>query len=89
MPLPHILKRCLLGLGALCIVLLLISQVKILMFNDISVEPIALEDNPELAHNIPIKRPPVYLISYAGGKEVWFKNQNALALSALNPNFLD
>lgn len=78
------LKKSLLWLGFIAIVLLLISQTKILMFNDISVEPIAAEDNPDFKATETKHRPPVYLVSYASGTEVYLKNQNALALSSLN-----
>ena len=80
-----ILKKSLLWLGFISIVLLLVSHIHILMFNDISVEPISLEDTPDF-HATEIKyRPPVYLISYVDGPdETYFKNQNAMALSALN-----
>jgi hypothetical protein len=77
-------KKNIVWIGAIILLVLSLSQIKILMFNDISVEPIALEDNPEITPKIAIKRPPVYLVSYAAGSETFFKNQHALALSALN-----
>ncbi|MEY3183110.1 MAG: hypothetical protein RLZ35_1095 [Pseudomonadota bacterium] len=60
------------------------SQAKILIFNDISVEPIHPASNPDLHPNQPLHRKGVYLASYVDGDEVFFKNQHALALSALN-----
>ena len=81
----NILKKSLLWLGFVAIVLLLVSHIHILMFNDISVEPISPEDNPDFQATEIKHRPPVYLISYVDGPdETYFKNQNAMALSALN-----
>jgi hypothetical protein len=80
-----ILKRGALALGAILILGLLVSHIHILIFNDITVEPISPEDNPDFQSTELKHRPPVYLISYVDGPdETYFKNQNALALSALN-----
>ncbi|MGD0465808.1 MAG: hypothetical protein ABSA84_03865 [Gammaproteobacteria bacterium] len=48
-----------------------------ILSKDISIEPINYNINSDL-------RPSVYLISYADGHEVFFKNQNTLANSAIN-----
>lgn len=48
------------------------------MFADISVEKV-LPSSPATEH-----KPAVYLVSYADGPEVFYKNQNALTASALN-----
>jgi hypothetical protein len=61
-----------------------LSQIKMSIFNDISVEPIHPASNPDFRPEKPLNRKGVYLASYADGDEVFFKNQNALALSALN-----
>lgn len=58
--------------------LVLLSQAKILMFSDISVERIPIS-SASMLHNSP-----VYLVSYADGPEIFHKNQNALTASALN-----
>ena len=58
--------------------LVLLSQAKILMFSDISIERVLI---PSTTKDY---KPPVYLISYADGPEVFHKNQNALTASALN-----
>ena len=79
-----ILKRCALALGAILILSLLVSHIHILMFNDITVEPISPADNPDFQATEIKHRPPVFLVSYADGAEIFFKNQNALTLSALN-----
>ncbi len=51
---------------------------------DISLEPILTSVSPDFKAEHFFSRPSVYLISYADGHEVFFKNQNALASSALN-----
>lgn len=67
------------GLSALAIIVFLsvvtFNFFRIITFHDISLEPIRQPSS---------SRPPVYLISYADGPDVFLKNQNALALSALN-----
>lgn len=72
----------------IAIVLVGLSQAKILFFNDISVEPIDKNSNPDFVRaqspGSSEHRKGVYLISYADGHEVFFKNQNALTLSGLN-----
>ena len=65
-------------LAAFSVFVILLSQAKILMFSDVSVEPIlkaALTTENKF---------PVYLVSYADGPEVFHRNQNALTASALN-----
>ncbi len=57
---------------------------KIITFNDISIEAVYPLSNPDLGANTFSSRKPVYLISYADGDSVYFKNQNALTLSAIN-----
>lgn len=49
---------------------------------DVSQNSLNLKSNPDL-EKIKSPRPPVYLTSYADGDEIYFRNQNALALSAL------
>lgn len=68
----------------LFVVLFGLSQAKILMFNDISVEPLDRAANPDFQPAKPLHRKGVYLVTYADGNEIFFKNQHALSLSALN-----
>jgi len=49
---------------------------------DLSIQPIA-----EAQLKNKQSRPPIYLVSYADGNEVFFRNQNALAYSAINKGF--
>jgi hypothetical protein len=56
----------------------LLSRVFLL---DVSQNDLTLTANPDLK-NAP-SRAPVYLVSYADGDEIYFRNQNALSLSAL------
>jgi hypothetical protein len=63
---------------------MVISYTKILIFNDINVEPISQKSSPEFKTSGFFSRPPVYLVSYADGPEIYYQNQNALALSVLN-----
>lgn len=77
-------RNILLGILFGLLIWLTAMFVKILMLSDITVEPISPQDNPDFNATGFTQRPPVYLISYAAGKEMWFKNQNALAHSALN-----
>jgi len=58
--------------------LILLSQAKILMFTDISVEPVFKDAFTA------VNKAQVYLVSYADGPEIFHKNQNALTASALN-----
>ena len=58
-----------------------------LLIKDISVDPISSRASPDFQASRFEYRPGVYLISYADGSEVFFKNQNALAASALNKGF--
>jgi len=51
---------------------------------DISLEPISPKINPDFKNSNFSSRSGVYLISYANGPEVYYKNQNALAASTLN-----
>lgn len=60
----------------------LISRVFLL---DVSQNDLSLVANPDIKGTS--SRPPVYLISYADGEEIHFRNQNALALSALGRGF--
>jgi len=55
-----------------------------ILSKDISLEPILPKANPDFNAQNFLSRSGVYLISYADGPEVYFKNQNALAASALN-----
>jgi len=52
--------------------LILLSQAKILMFTDISVEPVFKDAFTA------VNKAQVYLVSYADGPEIFHKNQNAL-----------
>ena len=74
-------------LGIIFLVVLNISQFKVFTYNDISIEPIDKSVNPDYSARSYKERLPVYLISYADGYEVFYKNQNALVLSALNKGF--
>jgi len=59
----------------------LYTLMKINFYSDLSILPVqSIDLNPSK----PIYRTPVYLVSYADGTEVFFKNQHALAASALN-----
>ncbi|MBN9413642.1 MAG: hypothetical protein J0H12_06960 [Candidatus Paracaedimonas acanthamoebae] len=53
-----------------------------LIKSDISLQPVTISRDHELATYNP--SPPVYLISYASGHDVFFKNQATLSYSALN-----
>ena len=55
-----------------------------ILSKDISLEPINSNVSPDFQAQNFILRPSVYLISYADGHEVYFKNQNTLANSAIN-----
>lgn len=55
-----------------------------MLTTDISLEPISPLVNPDFQAKNFSYRPHVHLISYADGPAVFFKNQNALAASALN-----
>tara|TARA_R110002095_G_scaffold118145_1_gene102996 strand:- start:947 stop:1912 length:966 start_codon:yes stop_codon:yes gene_type:complete len=67
-----------LGMAALILVL-----GRVVIFNDYSTMRVSAKSNPDLVGDIG-QRAGVYLISYAHGPEIFFKNQNALAASALN-----
>ncbi|MBY0280609.1 MAG: hypothetical protein K2W94_00420 [Alphaproteobacteria bacterium] len=66
------------NLSLFIVFIILLSQAKILIFSDISVEPI-LAPSPARDNKFS-----VYLVSYADGPEIFHKNQNALTASALN-----
>ncbi|MHA1558857.1 MAG: hypothetical protein ACTSXG_03530 [Alphaproteobacteria bacterium] len=55
---------------------LVFSLLKIIIQCDISIEPIAVSQDASNEER--------YIVSYAGGNEVFFQNQNALVFSALN-----
>lgn len=60
---------------------------KLLMLTDLSTMPIDLQSNPDFKPGLNdpnrSERPPVYLITYAAGGEVYFQNQHALTQSAM------
>jgi hypothetical protein len=56
---------------------------RIVLFNDYSTMSVSVESNPDLLAGTN-HRKGVYLISYADGPEMFFKNQNALSASAIN-----
>jgi hypothetical protein len=56
----------------------------LLVRSDISLQSIEHPANQDYGLKEYKPRPPVYLISYASGHEVFFMNQNALSYSALN-----
>jgi hypothetical protein len=61
-----------------------VSAARIAYYNDPSTIKINLLSNPDLDSKQYIARQPVYLVSYADGKEVYFQNQNMLEFSSLN-----
>lgn len=69
-----ILYVCIFILDALCL----------LVRSDVSLQSIHHSANRDYGLKEYHPRPPVYLISYASGHEVFFRNQNALSYSALN-----
>ncbi len=52
--------------------------------DDISIEEVTQESNPDFKPETHVERDSVYLISYVDGHEVFYRNQNALVKSALN-----
>ncbi|MDF3034471.1 MAG: hypothetical protein K0R76_1425 [Alphaproteobacteria bacterium] len=56
---------------------------RLLLLTDLSTLPIDARANPDYNPSSPLRRDPVYLVSYADGHEVFFQNQLALAQSAL------
>lgn len=52
--------------------------------NDLSIQPLNQYSAPDLEAPEPTGRPPVFLVTYAAGGEVYFRNQNAVAQYALN-----
>ena len=76
-------KKTLLTLVFLGMTTLIVILGRVVIFNDYSTMTVPVLSNPDLKGHIE-QRPGVYLISYADGPEVFFKNQNALAASALN-----
>jgi hypothetical protein len=80
----RVFTKLLLAVALIFLILLNYSQFKVFTYNDISIEPINKSINPDLNAKQHKERLPVYLISYADGQEVFYKNQNALILSALN-----
>ena len=59
-------------------------QYEYILHNDISIESISKANNPDFQATSYHHREPVYLVSYAAGHEVFYRNQNALVLSGLN-----
>ncbi len=62
---------------------LLYTAQKLIFLTDISTKPLDPLANLDLNPQVAAGRPPVYLVSYADGHEVFFRNQYALAQSAL------
>jgi len=58
-----------------------------MLSKDISLEPISSIGNPDFQAKDFSPRASVHLVSYADGPEVFFKNQNVLAASAVNKGF--
>ncbi len=62
---------------------LLYKAQKLIFLTDISTQPLNQGANPDLGASLSFHRDPVYLVSYADGPEVFFRNQAGLAQSAL------
>lgn len=74
-----VIKTSIKGVVVLFAIFLLMVIVKMTLFNDVTTSP---------AYNyVNKKKTPIYLVSYADGDHVFYKNQNALSLSALNRGF--
>jgi hypothetical protein len=58
-----------------------------LLKSDISMQPVDKKVYPEVGIEGFLSRPPVALVSYADGDEVFYRNQNALNFSSLNKGF--
>lgn len=74
-------------LSLLCLILSILTYSfgRYVLLNDLAFVPIDATANPDFpAQKHPAHRPGVYLVSYANGHEVFFKNQNALAESVIN-----
>ena len=56
---------------------------RLLLLTDLSTLPLNADANPDFQPKSALSRNPVYLVSYADGKEVFFQNQLGLAQSAL------
>ena len=72
------LKRLLLTLAILIPSMLTIILLHFLMTLDLSMQPVYKASDEE------IEKTRIHLISYADNKEIFFKNQNILAMSAVN-----
>lgn len=71
------IKRILVAVFALFLTQFIAINFYIAYKTDISLEPVVIDSaNTE--------RPPVYLVNYADGPEVFYQNQNTLAMSAIN-----
>lgn len=73
-------------ISIMCVVLaaLVWSFGRYVIYNDHSTLPVSALSNPDLGRTSYESRPVVYLISYADGSDVFFKNQQGLAASAIN-----
>lgn len=75
----------LLKYGFILYVFIFLADSTLMLFrSDISLQSINHSTNQDYGLKEYKSRPPVYLISYASGHEVFFKNQNTLSYSALN-----